>query len=377
VNRLLAVLVAGAAVAGAVAGPAASAGDRPKGDTRVFAKVAAPGYPALSLVTPDDRVYVGTFTGVGGDTSGPSKVFAYSAGGRLRRTYAVRGQTPDAAHAVQVAARDRAGRLYLLDQNPARVVVLDPRTGAQHTWATFLDLPQCQAGSRPAGCSNTALDNPPEPDYAAWLPDGSLAVTDYAQQLIWRVPRGGGKARVWMNDLRLDGEQFGPAGLVMMRSRRSLLLTVSAGGVLTSGVTDNAATGKLYRIDIDGAGHAQRLTQLWASRPGEAPDGFAVSRAGHVYVALSGPTANAVAELAPDATGGWREVWRTPTTAVDGLTAPVMWDTPTSVQFLGDRLLVTNQAYFTGDSSHWAVFDVAAHERGLATYVPRSAVSGL
>src|SRR3954454_12021627 len=331
VNRLIAALVAAATVAGAVAGPAASAGDRPKGDTRVFAKVPAPGYPALSLVTPDDRVYVGTFTGVSGGTTGRSKVFAYSARGRLLRTYPVRGQTAGASHAVQVAARDRAGRLYLLDQNPARVVVLNPRTGAQHTWATFRDLPQCQAAARLAGCSNTIGDNPPEPDYAAWLPDGSMAVTDYAQQLIWRVPRRGGKARVWMNALRLDGEQFGPAGLVMLPSHRSLLLTVSAGGLLTSGVEDNTAAGKLYRVDIDGSGHAQRLTQLWASRPGEAPDGFAVSRAGHVYVALSGPTANAVAELRADRLGHWSEVWRTPATPVDAALASTAWDTPTSV----------------------------------------------
>jgi sugar lactone lactonase YvrE len=363
--------VAGALIVAAAAGTAASAADRPRGDTRVFARVPAPGYPSLSHVAPDGRVYVGTFTGVTGDTTGPSKVFAYSDRGRLLRTYTVRGQKAGAAHGVQVAAHDRRGRLYLLDQSPARVVVLNPRTGAQHTWATFRDLPQCQAVTRPAACSNTVADNPPEPDYAAWLPDGSMVVTDYAQQLIWRVPPRGGRARVWMNDLRLDGEQFGPAGIVMLPSHRSLLLTVSAGGVLTSGVADNAATGKLYRIRIDAAGHAQRLTQLWASRPGEAPDGFAVSRAGHVYVALSGPAGNAVAELRADAQGHWSEAWRTPATPVDALTAPVPWDTPTSVQFLGDRLLVTNQAYFTGDSSHWVVFDVAAHEPGLATYVPR------
>jgi sugar lactone lactonase YvrE len=373
VNRRIAAGLAVLAAAGLIVAPAATAGGRAKGDTRVFAKIPAPGFPALSLVAPDGHVYVGTFTDVQGDTTGPSKVFAYSAAGKLLRTYTIHGQKAGAAHAVQVAARDRQGRLYLLDQNPARVVRLNPRTGAQHTWATFRDVPQCQAVSRPAECSNTVADNAPEPDYAAWLPDGSMVVTDYAQQLLWHVPRRGGRAQIWMNDLQLDGEQFGPAGIVMLPSHRSLLLTVSAGGILTSGVTDNATTGKLYRIDIDAAGRPHRLTQLWASNPGEAPDGFALSRAGHVYVALSGPTANAVAELRPDALGQWAEVWRTPATPIDGLTASTPWDTPTSVQFLGDRVLVTNQAYFTGDSSHWAVFDVAVHERGVATYVPRSA----
>jgi sugar lactone lactonase YvrE len=369
-NRL--VLAAATASAVAIAGVTAAAAPstRARGDVRVFAAIPSPGYPAFSLVAPDGTVYVSTFTGVGGGTPGPSKVFAYSSAGHLIRTYTVHGQTPGTDHAVQVATRDRQDNLYLLDQKPARVVVLNPRSGGQRTYATFADVPTCQSAGRPDNCSNTVTDNMPEPDYAAWLPDGSLVVTDYAQQLLWRVPPHGGRARVWMNDLRLDGEQFGPAGIVTTPGGHSLLLTVSAGGVLTSGTTDNAATGKLYRIDVDRADHPARLTQLWASAPAEAPDGFALSRSGHVYVALSGPSGNAVAELAPDSFGQWHEIWRVPGDPVAGESQPVPWDTPTSVQFLGQRLLVTNQAYFSGDASHWAVFDVQAGEGGARSYIP-------
>src|SRR4051794_9544306 len=147
VNRPIAALVAAATIAGAVAGTTASAGERPKGDTRVFAKVPAPGYPALSLVTPDDRVYVGTFTGVSGGTTGPSKVFAYSGRGRLLRTYTVRGQTAGASHAVQVAARDPAGRPYLLHQDPAPGVGPHPRPRAPATRGTVRDPPQGPAAA--------------------------------------------------------------------------------------------------------------------------------------------------------------------------------------------------------------------------------------
>ena len=49
------------------------------------------------------------------------------------------------------------------------------------------------------------------------------------------------------------------------------------------------------------------------------------------------------------------------------------WDTPTSAQFLGRRLLVTNQAYFSGDSSNWAVLDVTVKERAAPHFVPRRA----
>ena len=40
-----------------------------------------------------------------------------------------------------------AGRLYLLDQMPSRVVVLNPRTGQQQTYATFADVPHLLRGA--------------------------------------------------------------------------------------------------------------------------------------------------------------------------------------------------------------------------------------
>jgi len=358
------------AVICAVTGVAGADGGRAKGDVRVFARIPSPGYPALSLVTPHGKVFVGTFTGASGDTTGPSKIFAFSSTGKRLRTYDIKGQTSGAAHAVQVAERDRRGRLYVLDQNPARVLRLNPRTGRQHTYATFRDVPTCATANKPDACSNSGSDNPPEPDYAAWLRDGSLVVTDYAQQLLWRVPPGGGRAHVWMNDLQLNGEQFGPAGIVMRPNHRSLLMTLSASAPTTGGgVGTDTTTGKLYRIRVDAGGHAVRLRQLWASGSGEAPDGFALSRHGHVYVALSGPSGNGVAEVAKNALGDWREVWRTSSdTGTD-----VSWDTPTSAQFLGRRLLVTNQSYFAGDSSNWAVLDVAVKERAAPHFVPRHA----
>jgi sugar lactone lactonase YvrE len=319
-------------------------------------------------------VYVGTFEDAAGSDTSASKVFRYSASGKLLRTYVIHGQTPGAPHGVQVAARDRRGRLYVLDQMPSRVIVLNPRTGKQHTWATFDDVPTCSAAHR-KHCSNTTQDGAPEPDYAAWLPDGSLLVTDYAQQLVWRVPPRGGKAHVWLNDKRLDGELFGPAGIVLMPSHRSLLMTVATGGVTTAPPTDDASHGRLYRIRLTRHFHVRALHALWSSASGFAPDGFAVSRNHrHAYIAMAGPTGNAVVEVAHRA-HGWQTAWQVPKTPNGVGSSPVVWDTATSVQFLGRRILVTNQAYFTADASHWVVFDVLAGERGMPLYVPKRAGS--
>jgi sugar lactone lactonase YvrE len=358
------------ALAAAGLAPATAKAGRARGDITVFAHVAKPGEPSLTLVTPHRKVYVGTFEDVSGSDTSPSKVFKYDAHGTLLRTYVIKGQTPGAAHGVQVAARDRHGKLYVLDQAPARVVVLNPRSGRQATYATFADVPPCGSGHT-KNCSNTANDGAPEPDYAAWLPDGSLLVTDYSQQLVWRVPPGGGKATVWLNDKVLDGELFGPAGIVLLPDRRHLLMTVASGGITSAGPSDNPAQGRLYRIALKGRHRFGGMRLLWSSGVGQAPDGFAVSHnLRHVYIAMAGPTGNSVVEVARRR-GGWTAAWTVPG-SLDGATdSPVIWDTATSVQFLGRRILVTNQAYFTAIPSHWVVFAVRAAERGMRIVVPK------
>jgi sugar lactone lactonase YvrE len=361
-------LTLGATSLGAI--QAGAAPSRARGDIKVFAHIAKPGEPSLTLVTPKHKVYVGTFEDVTGSDTSASKVFKYNAHGSLRRTYTIKGQTAGKAHGVQVAERDRRGRLYILDQEPARVVVLNPRTGKQQTYATFADVPPCSGGST-KNCSNTVNDGAPEPDYAAWLPDGSLLVTDYSQQLIWRVPPGGGKARIWMNNKVFDGELFGPAGIVLMPSRRSVLLTVATGGLTSVSPGDDPAQGRLYRIHLKGRHRPGRLHLMWNSGVAQAPDGFAVSRnRRHVYIAMAGPTANCVVEVARSATG-WHAVQTIPKSPNGTTDSPVPWDTATSVQFLGRRILVTNQSYFTNVAAHWVVFDVQAGERGMRLIVAK------
>jgi sugar lactone lactonase YvrE len=366
-------LAAAAAACGVALLPFGSVAASSDGHITVFAPIAAPGEPSLTLVTPDIKVFVGTFDSVTASDSSPSKVFEYDAHGTLLKTFVIKGQTPKAAHGVQVATRDRRGRLYILDQEPARVVVLNPKSGKQQTYATFADVPTCTSTGTSTGCSNAILDSAPEPDYAAWLPDGSLLVTDYAQQLIWRVPPHGGKARIWLNDKRFDGELFGPAGIVLKPDHKSVKVTVATGGLTTVDPANLSATGRLYRIGITKHGGAGKLTTLWSSGVAQAPDGFAISADHkHLFIAMAGPASNCVVEVEHHKSG-WHQVWEVPS-CLDGLgSSPVTWDTPTSVQFLGRSILVTNQAYFTGIASHWVIFRVSEPLRGMPTYVPRGA----
>src|SRR3712207_8307398 len=89
----------------------------------------------------------------------------------------------------EVAAEARAGGLYLLDQNPPRIVRLDPKTGKQRTYETFFDVLPCVPGTEPANCSATVMDNPPYPNYAAWSRDRSEEHTSELQSRQYLVCR--------------------------------------------------------------------------------------------------------------------------------------------------------------------------------------------
>ena len=328
-------------------------------EVRLFARVPAPGYPAAAVVAPDGTVYAGTFKSFAAPAdTGPSKVFAFSPSGRRLRTFTVAGQTRGGADAVQATNFDRSGSLYLLDQDPPRVLKLDPRTGAQSTWATFTSLPACGSG-QVANCSDGFPGNSPEPDFSAWGPDGSLYVTDYNQAVIWRVPPGGGAAKVWFTDSRLNGVIVGPAGIQLLPGGRTLMLDTGGGGA-------NLATGKLYTLPILADGRPGELRQIWESGLLEAPDGFAVARSGHVYVALVGPTGNAVVELS----AAGIELARVPADAGANSALAVPFDAPGSVAFAGNDLLVANAASIDDNSANWAILEIAAGEPGLAPSLP-------
>jgi sugar lactone lactonase YvrE len=352
-RRGLATAVALAAVAAGGA-PAAHAGDgRPRWDTRVLALVPPPGFPARAYVAPDGRIYEGTYENPAGDGV-PSRVFEYTGDGTLLRSWTVQGQDLSQGHGVQVATSDARGRLVLLDKAPARALLLDLRTGAQTTYATFADVPDM-------------LGNAPEPDYGAWAPDGSLYVGDYQQGVVWRVPPGGGAAQVWLDDPLLQGGMFGTAGLVLEPGGRSLLVAQgSESGGLGGG---DPSSGRLLRVQIEPDGKAGPVAQLWESRPADAPDGIALARSGRIYVALVGPT-NQIAVVNPDGSEAERFP-QTPFAGDDG--SPVPFDSVSSVMFLGTRLIVAQQSYEQGNPAHQAILDVEAGEEGVPEAIPPNA----
>ena len=342
VSRRVPALLAGIALLLAVAATAFA--ERARFDTQVFALVPAPGFPARAYVAPNNRVYEGTYTNPSGD-SVPSRVLEYDRRGALLRSWTIQGQDLDQDHGVQVATSDARGRLVLLDKAPARVLVLNPRNGRQRTYATF---------------PSEAL-----PNYAAWGRRGELYVTDYHHDVLWRVPRGGGEARVWLEDPRLDGAEFGTTGIVLTKDRRHLLVAQQSSA---GGGDGNPATGKIYEIEIGPDRKPGAIRTVWESEPFDGPDGFWIDRAGRLYVTLL--AANQIAIVNPDGTEQERFP-ESPGSGDNGSSVP--FDNPSSAMFLKRRLIVANQAFVTGDPAHMSILDVFIGERGQPEFIPRRA----
>ena len=343
---LAALLVASAVLApgagAATAGSAQSGGATPQvGDTRVFAAVGAPGHPDTSIVLPGGDIAVSTNRGARG-APGPSKVFRYRPDGTLVRTYTVTGQQLDGDHGTMGMALDRQGRLYLADYAPARVLRIDLHTGAQSTYATLPDLPSC--GSRAAGtpCDNGVGDSRPWTDGLAFDAHGRLLVTDLAQGTVFRIPNGGGAAQVWLQGPELRST-FGPNQL-QMDPAGDLLLSITSSTVPTL-----TGRGAVYRVDVRPDGSAGALRLLYATAPGEGPDGFALGRSGRIYLVTL--VTDRLVVLRPD---GSEE--RSFTRPKEG---PAPFDSPSSATLVGGgRLLVTNLTYFTSRASNALVLSV-------------------
>jgi sugar lactone lactonase YvrE len=330
-------------------------------DTRVFARVGAPGHPEPIAIGPDGLIYVGTNRGI---APGPysrmrSRIFAFDANGRLRRTVVIRGQELREEHGLQGLLFDGSGRLYALDRAAVRprVIVIDPRTGRQRNYARFTDVPLC-GPTRRTQCSEGAQDRHAGPDYAAFAPDGRMYVTDIDQGLIWRIARGGGRARVWFTDRLLDSP-FGPNGIQFRRDGRTVLFAQTF-----SGDPQDEGAGLLLELRVRRDGRPGRLRRFYTSRPGDGPDGFAIARSGHVYLAMA--TGNVLVRISPQG----REVARYPQTPQDNARLRIPFDAPASMTFLGRRLLVTNQSYVRRQASSFAVFDVWTGEPGIPLFKP-------
>jgi hypothetical protein len=345
--------------------PVQAADQRQKGDVQLFAPVPAPGAPEPVVIGPDGTVYSATLNAESGDTKAPSKVFAFTPGGKLKRAYDIDGQDLSAEHGLTGMAMDAAGFLYIGSLAPPVVYRLDPRTGQQTTYATLRDVPVC-SDTVTTDCSKASQDMQPWPDYVVLAPDGSLYQTDSLQALIWRVPPGGGKGEIWLTDARLQSllgpPAFGPSAMKLGPDRKTLYFTTVEG---PTGDGDPTA-GRIWRVSIHPDNTPGPLQQFYVAQSADAPGGMGFAKSGDIYVTLSG--SNAIAQIGPDG----KEKARFPD-PVTNMTFKPPLDSPLDVAFRGNSLLVANSAFLSNSASSFAILDVFVGEPGSDVLRPKVA----
>src|SRR5689334_4075635 len=243
----------------------AQAADRAKGNATLFAQVPAPGSPEPVVIAPDGTVYTATLNAESGDTKAPSKVFAFTTDGKLKRTYDIKGQDLSQEHGLTGMAMDADGFLYIGSLAPPVIYKLDPRTGEQTTYATLRDVPVCSDTVK-TDCSNASQDMKPWPDYIVIAPDGSIYETDSLQALIWRVPPGGGKGQIWLTDSRLQSllgpPAFGPSAMKLGPDHHTLFFSTIEG---PTGDGDPSA-GRIWKVPIHTDGTPGPLQQFYVAQ---------------------------------------------------------------------------------------------------------------
>lgn len=347
----------------ATSGGAADTPRPPIGETKVWAPVPDPPGNPEGIAIRKGIVYIGTHAPIDGDgEEGPSRIFKFSLRTKkLLGSVKVKGQAEDDTHGILGMAFDAAGRLYVLDRNPARLLRFSRSLRRQKTYARFPDLHPCQSAEEDEPCSPTEADEPPFPDYFAFDKRGNAYVTDLQAATIFKVPPGGGKPKIWFSDPRLDSV-FGPNGIALDPSRKKVFFAMTGSLEPSEG-----SRGIIYWLPLTRAPKAEDLKTFFIyEEPAAGPDGIAFGKSGKLYVVLAG--GNQISVLRPDGS----EQIRFPGTPAENEAQEVPYDLPASVGFNGKgSILVTNQSFFADNSDNMVVLDAWVNDTALGAVKPR------
>jgi sugar lactone lactonase YvrE len=299
-----------ALVLGAVVPTGALPWDR--GRVRTFATLPEGEFGPEGLeVDRHGNVYVTTF---GGGAAAPEgRLHVFDRRGRPLRQVSIAGSTPNL---LGMRFHPGTHSLLVVDFGAARVLEVDPRTGASRA---FMTVPAPPPGAS-AGLNDITFDRA-----------GNVYVSDSFQGVVWRTGPSGGVASQWVESplLRTAGvPPFGANGLRFNRHETALFVANTGNDTVVEVPAAPGPSGDLV------AGAPEVFTHSV-----NGADGLLVDEDDNLWVVANqadeivvvDPAGKAVAKLGDF--GGAVE---------DG--SPVGLLFPASARFLGDDLVVTNLA---------------------------------
>ena len=229
----------------------------------------------------------------------------------------------------------QTGKLLVIDYKAAKVLSVDPRTGASSMFMTV-------TGKNP-GLDGMTFD-----------PAGNVYVTDAHQGIIWKVGPGGGEAVGMGQSPLLKPTRIPPTiganGLVFNNKKTALFVA-------------NTANDIIVKIPVTGSTLEPGTPEVFVNRVGGGPDGLIIDEHDNFWIACN--QSNEILVLEP--TQGRVIAKLGDFGGIDRDGAPIGFLWSNSLVFHGDDVLVTNLSLDIG-----AAIAQLSDELGLAHLVAKN-----
>jgi sugar lactone lactonase YvrE len=271
-------------------------------------------YPEGICVDRQGNVYVVTVGANKPETSGGT-LLVFDRDGKHLRTVTIAGSTP---WLLDLNFHPQTGQLLLVDYKGAKVLSVNPITGASSVFMTV-------AGEDP-GLDGLTFDA-----------SGNVYVTDAHQGLIWKVGKDGGAGTVWVKSPLLKPTRLPPPiganGLAFNRKQTALFVP-------------NTAQDTIVKIPVSpGApGLVPGTPELFVNRVGGGPDGIIIDEHDNLWVACN--QSNEIIVLEPLQGRVIAKLGDFGGIDKDGAPIGFLWSN--SLVFHGDHVLVTNLSLDVG-----------------------------
>lgn len=269
-------------------------------------------HPEGICVDREGNVYVVTVEVKRPDASGGTLI-VFNPTGKHLRTVRIAGSSP---WLLDLRFHPQTNQLLVIDYKTAKVLRVDPETGASSVFMTV-------TGKDP-GLDGLTFD-------AA----GNVYVTDAHRGIIWKVGKDGGAGTAWVESPLLRPTRLPPPiganGLEFNRKQTALFVA-------------NTAQDTIVKIPVSGSPVEPGTPEVFANRAGGGPDGLIIDEHDNLWIACN--QSNEIMVLEPKQGKVIARLGDFGGIDKDGAPIGFLWSN--SLVFHGDHVLVTNLSLDAG-----------------------------